>query len=101
MKKGCIGALVVVLIGTLSSCWVKHDRADVIPVDLSLYAPIDDFFEDTHSITLATGEDYLIKNVDKILIKSDAIYILDRRNSSIRLLPLPGWKDSTVLELFK
>jgi hypothetical protein len=69
---------------------VKHDNTDIKLVDLSSKANIDDFFDDGYSVTLATGSEYLIRNIDKILIESDTIYILDKRNASIALFDING-----------
>jgi hypothetical protein len=69
---------------------VKYDNVSIIPVDLSPKANFDDFFEDYHFITLATGDQYLIKDIDKIHIDDDKIYVLDKRNFSVLIFDTTG-----------
>jgi hypothetical protein len=79
------------LISILYSCSVKHhDNIATITVDLSTEADIADFFKDYYAIALATSDECLISDIDKIIIKSDKIYILDRRNSSIYIFDIKG-----------
>jgi hypothetical protein len=74
----------------LIGCSKRESTMSAISVDLSSKVDVGDFFEDYHSVTLATGDEYLIREIDKILIKSDTIYILDKRNFTITVFDING-----------
>jgi hypothetical protein len=90
MRNKAIGLLIFIWTGMLNSCSVKHDNANTILVDLSSKANVNDFFEDSHSVTLATEDECLIKNIDKIWIELEKIYILDKQNYSIIIFDING-----------
>jgi hypothetical protein len=78
------------LTNVFNYCSVKHDNATIISVDISSKANPEDFFEDYHSITLATGDEYLIGKINKISIESDKIYVLDKQNFTIVIFDING-----------
>jgi hypothetical protein len=91
MKHKVICILLFMLISVLNSCSTKHsDNTAAITVDISTKANINDFFKNYYAVPLATGDEYLIANIDKIIIESDKIYILDKRNFSIYIFDIKG-----------
>jgi hypothetical protein len=83
--------ILFMLASILNSCSIKHDdNTTIVTVDVSTKADIDDFFKDYYAITLATEDECLIADIDKIIIDSDKIYILDRRNFLIYIFDIKG-----------